>query len=271
MVAEQLHRLAGIDWTGEVVEVSTPETADGLHWRTRMRYVTRRARPTVGLRAHRSHRVGPAAARAAAGSPHPDALTGRARATVTEYAAGRSWQVAADGFWQVHPAAADTLVAAVLDGLQPEAGERALDLYCGVGLFAGALADAGCRVWGLEASRPAVDLARQNLADVADRVTLTAGRVERGLARLPGRVDLVVLDPPRTGAGRDGDRAGRQPAGRGRSRTWPAIPAALARDLATAAGAGLRAAGDHRVRPVPDDPPRGVRGDPDPVGSGRGR
>ena len=129
--------------------------------------------------------------------------------------------MAADGFWQVHPAAADTLVAAVLDGLQPKAGERALDLYCGVGLFAGALADAGCRVWGLEASRPAVDLARQNLADVADRVTLTAGRVERGLARLPRRADLVVLDPPRTGAGRAVIEQV-APAGRGRWRTWPA-------------------------------------------------
>ena len=145
--------------------------------------------------------------------------------------------MAADGFWQVHPAAADTLVAAVLDGLQPEAGERALDLYCGVGLFAGALADAGCRVWGLEASRTAVDLARQNLADVADRVTLTAGRVERGLARLPGRADLVVLDPPRTGAGREviEQVAARRP----RAVAYVACdPAALARDLATAQAVG---------------------------------
>ncbi len=234
VVAEQLHRLAGISWSGTVVEVSTPETAGGLRWRTRMRYLTD-GHGHRGLRAHRSHRVVPLPAggcRIAA----PDALTG-VEGTVTEYAAGRSWQVAADGFWQVHPAAADTLVAAVLDGLQPRAGERALDLYCGVGLFAGALADAGCGVWGLEASRTAVDLARQNLADVADRVTLTAGRVERGLARLPGRADLVVLDPPRTGAGREviEQAAARRP----RAVAYVACdPATLARDLATAQALG---------------------------------
>ena len=91
--------------------------------------------------------------RAAAGSPHPDALDG-SEGTVTELAAGRRWAVAADGFWQVHPAAADTLVEAVLAGLRPEPGERALDLYCGVGLFAGVLADAGCRVWAWRATTP---------------------------------------------------------------------------------------------------------------------
>ena len=150
VVAEQLRRLAGIEWTGEVVEVSTPETADGLHWRTRMRYVTDDA-GRVGLRAHRSHRVvplPPGGCRIAA----PGALTGD-EGVVTEVAAGRRWAVDAAGFWQVHPAAADTLVRAVLDGLRPEAGERALDLYAGVGLFAGALADAGCRVWAVEGSR----------------------------------------------------------------------------------------------------------------------
>ena len=57
--------------------------------------------------------------------------------TVLEQAAGRTWRVAADGFWQGHPAAADTLVDAVLTGLAPRAGESAFDLYCGVGLFAG--------------------------------------------------------------------------------------------------------------------------------------
>ena len=234
VVAEQLHRLAGISWSGEVVEVSTAETADGLSWRTRMRYVTD-GHGRRGLRAHRSHRVVllPAGGcRIAA----PDALTGD-EGTVIEYAAGRSWRVAADGFWQVHPAAADTLVAAVLDGLQPKPGERALDLYCGVGLFAGALADAGCRVWGLEDSRTAVDLARQNLADVAERVRLIAGRVERGLARLPHRADLVVLDPPRTGAGREviEQVAARRP----RAVAYVACdPAALARDLATARAVG---------------------------------
>ena len=237
VVAEQLRRLAGIEWTGEVVEVSTPDTADGLHWRTRMRYVTDDA-GRVGLRAHRSHRVvplPPGGCRIAA----PGALTGD-EGVVTEVAAGRRWAVDAAGFWQVHPAAADTLVRAVMDGLQPVAGERALDLYAGVGLFAGALADAGCRVWAVEGSRPAAKHARQNLADVADRVTIRPGRVEHTLQQLSDQVDLVVLDPPRTGAGRTVMQA--VVARRPRAVAYVACdPAALARDLATAAGLGYRA------------------------------
>jgi tRNA/tmRNA/rRNA uracil-C5-methylase (TrmA/RlmC/RlmD family) len=230
VVAEQLRRLAGIEWRGKVEAVSSPGTEDGLAWRTRMRY-TLDAEGNPGLRAHRSRRVialPPGGCRIAA----PGALDG-SEGTVTEVAAGRRWAVPADGFWQVHPAAADTLAAAVMDGLQPEPGERALDLYCGVGLFTGVLADAGCRVWGLESNHTAVDHARTNLADVADRVKIIAGRVERRVGRLPRPVDLVVLDPPRTGAGATVMRAvvARSP----RAIAYVACdPAALARDLATA-------------------------------------
>jgi tRNA/tmRNA/rRNA uracil-C5-methylase (TrmA/RlmC/RlmD family) len=234
VVAEQLRRLAGIEWAGEVMDVSTPETADGLHWRTRMRYVTDEA-GRVGLRAHRSHRVvplPPGGCRIAA----PGALTGD-EGVVAEVAAGRRWAVDADGFWQVHPAAADTLVEAVLAGLRPQSGERALDLYAGVGLFAGALADAGCRVWAVEGSRSAAKQAEQNLADVADRVQVRAGQVDRVLRTLPQRVDLIVLDPPRSGAGRAVMQA--VVARRPRAVAYVACdPAALARDLATAAGHG---------------------------------
>ena len=264
VVAEQLQRLAGIDWAGEVVGVDTPETADGLHWRTRMRYqVDDDGR--AALRAHRSHALVPVPAHGcpiasrrtptvaeerwpagselvAVASAGGDALLldgvlQRGAAELSEHAGGRTWQVGADGFWQVHPAAADTLVRAVLDGLAPRPGERAFDLYCGVGLFAGALADAGCWVWGLEAGHRAVLTARQNLTDLGERVTFRADRVERGLARLPDRADVVVLDPPRSGAGKQVMAAllARRP----RAVAYVACdPAALARDLGTAAGHG---------------------------------
>ena len=63
--------------------------------------------------------------------------------TVTEHAVGRDFSVAADGFWQVHPAAADTLAGAVaeaLDGVDLVGGS-AWDLYGGVGLFTEVLAE----------------------------------------------------------------------------------------------------------------------------------
>ena len=226
VVADQLRRLAGIEWTGRWSRSSTPETADGLQWRTRMRYVTDGGRRGSG---HRSHRVVPLPA-GGCRIPAPDALTGD-EGTVTEIAAGRRWAVAADGFWQVHPAAADTWSGGA-GRLRPEAGS-ALSTSTRVGLFAGALADAGCQVGRWRAAAPRRSR-RQNLADVADRVT-AADRVS-ALARLPQRVDLVV-DLPRTGPV-EGDGGGRGPPPTGVG-TWPATPRRWP-GLATAAGSAPR-------------------------------
>ncbi len=288
VVAEQLQRLAGIEWDGEVVGVDTPETVDGLGWRTRMRYhVDDDGR--AALRAHRSHalvplpdggcpiasprtpdvtgRTWPAGAElVAVSAAEGEALLvdGRVRLgepEVTEQAAGRRWQVAADGFWQVHPAAADTLVDAVLDGLRPRAGERAFDLYCGVGLFAGALAAAGCQVWGLETGHQAILAARRNLEEFGDRVRLRADRVERGNPHLavPGR---PRRPRPATQRGRQagGRRRAEPPAARGGLRGLrPRRP----RPRPGHRRPSRLPAGQHRrVRPVPHDPPRRVRRHP---------
>ena len=86
---------------------------------------------------------------------------------VRERAAGRDWELAATGFWQVHPAAADVLADCVLDVLAPAPGETALDLYAGAGLFAGVLAAAvgpTGRVVAVEADPRAAADARANLA-----------------------------------------------------------------------------------------------------------
>lgn len=267
VVSEQLSRLAGLDWTGEVEEVVDASTAAGLGWRTRMRYHAD-SEGRAGLRVHRSHELvalppegcpiawpglpsvvdqqwPEGAELLAAGAPGEQTLLvdGRRHSgprELVEHAAGRDWSVAADGFWQVHPRAAETLVEAVLQGLQPEPGDSAFDLYSGVGLFTGALADRGCGVWSIEAGAQAVQAARRNLRDVSDRVHLATGRVERRLSALPERADLVVLDPPRAGAGRQVMQAlaRRQP----RAVAYVACdPAALARDLSTAAALGYRA------------------------------
>ncbi len=120
-------------------------------------------------------------------------------------AAGRTWRVGAGTFWQVHPGAADALTAAVLDALRPGAGDVALDLFCGAGLFAGALAEAvgpSGAVIGVEGERAAVRDARHNLRGWP-WARVHHGDVASVLARegWPG-AGLAVLDPPRTGAGR---------------------------------------------------------------------
>jgi tRNA/tmRNA/rRNA uracil-C5-methylase (TrmA/RlmC/RlmD family) len=163
-------------------------------------------------------------------------------AEVTELAAGRRWQLPAAGFWQVHPAAADTLVTTVLDLLRPAPGETAWDLYGGAGLFAAALAGrTGARVTVVESSPSGVSAARANLADLAG-IEVVQAKVETALARrrITGPVGLVVLDPPRSGAGADVVRG--IVAAAPRAVAYVACdPAALARDLATFARAGWRA------------------------------
>ncbi|MFF3556259.1 class I SAM-dependent RNA methyltransferase [Streptomyces tsukubensis] len=156
------------------------------------------------------------------------------RAFVRERADGRTYRVGNGGFWQVHPQAADTLVKAVMQGLMPRKGETALDLYCGVGLFAGAIAERVGEqgaVLGVESSKRAVEDARHNLDDLP-RVRIEHGRVDRILPRTGiTETDLIVLDPPRAGAGKQTVRHLASLAPR-RIAYVACDPAALARDLA---------------------------------------
>ncbi len=263
VVAEQLERLAGLRQS-VLVEAVPGAPPDGLGWRTRMRYLVRDGH--AGMRAHRSsHFVELPACGCPIADPRGphgdglDAFAGRAaeelivttassgvtvmsggrvltgQEIVRERVGEREFRVRADGFWQVHPGAATTLVQAVLDALEPRAGELALDLYCGVGLFAASLRDAGCRVNAVELDGPALRLARENVPGAH----FLAGRVERAFRALPRRCDLVVLDPPRTGAGRR-VVAGIAALAPRRIGYVACDPAALARDLASFARRGYR-------------------------------
>jgi 23S rRNA U2552 (ribose-2'-O)-methylase RlmE/FtsJ len=117
---------------------------------------------------------------------------------------GRRFEVAAGGFWQVHPAAAQALATALLDGVRLRPGERVLDLYAGAGAFTAVLADAVGpvgRVLGVESDARAVADAERNLADLP-WAEVRRGRVDKQLVTgLDEPVDVVVLDPPRAGAG----------------------------------------------------------------------
>ncbi|MFI6703686.1 class I SAM-dependent RNA methyltransferase [Streptomyces sp. NPDC050509] len=156
------------------------------------------------------------------------------RAFVRERADGRTYRVGMGGFWQVHPQAPQLLVEAVMQGLMPRKGETALDLYCGVGLFAGAIAERvgeSGAVLGIESGKRAVEDARHNLKDLP-RVRIEQGKVDQVLPRTRiTETDLIVLDPPRAGAGK---QTVKHLTGLGARRiAYVACdPAALARDLA---------------------------------------
>ncbi|MGZ4639522.1 MAG: class I SAM-dependent RNA methyltransferase [Actinomycetes bacterium] len=267
VVREQLARLAGIE--REVVVEAVPGDRDGLDWRTRVTYAVD-ATGRAGLRAHRSHRVvpldrcriahplvqavsvadrtwppeGTVDISAAPGTGERVVLVDGAvdrglsvlrdnEVAVVEAVGGRTFRVSGGGFWQVHPGAPEALRTAVLDALDPHPGDKALDLYGGVGLFAAALAQRvgpEGRVTLIESDRVAVADARHNLADLP-AVRIERGRVDHVLRRLRlGRADVVVLDPPRSGAG----RAVVELVSRVRARRVAYVacdPAALARDL----------------------------------------
>ncbi|OGW59240.1 MAG: hypothetical protein A2V83_05055 [Nitrospirae bacterium RBG_16_64_22] len=131
-------------------------------------------------------------------------------------------------------------------GLRPEP-ERIFDLYTGIGNFAlpvaGALPES--RVFGVEGNPAAVRDARANAeaAGMSGRVKFLEESAERGLELLEGageKPDLVILDPPRTGASRE---VVKRIAGLGPAAVLyiSCDPVTLARDLKVLASEGYRA------------------------------
>jgi tRNA/tmRNA/rRNA uracil-C5-methylase (TrmA/RlmC/RlmD family) len=255
VVVEQLQRLAGID--RRVVVEPVPGDDDGLGWRTRMRFAVD-ASGRAGLMRHRSHHVEPiddcliahpsmdvadivqrswqpgVEVTADVSSTGERAVAiGAPDARITEHAAGRDWSVPVGGFWQVHRGAADVLAATVLELAAVKPDDVTFDLYSGVGLFAGVLAPHVARAVSVESDQRASRAAAENLAASAEVVT---ARVDRWIAQA-GRADIVVLDPPRKGAGADVVR--RIVDCSPRTVIYVACdPASLARDVGTFASGG---------------------------------
>lgn len=167
--------------------------------------------------------------------------------TVHEVVDGREFALDRGGFWQVHRGAAATLSRAVrelVDGDRFDPRAANLDLYGGVGLLAAALGDRfgeTVRITSVEADPRATDHAAANLADWLGARAET-GRVDRWLAALEASADrptrdrlaaaTVVLDPPRSGAGRE--VVERLAALRPAQLVYVACdPVALARDIGT--------------------------------------
>ncbi len=142
--------------------------------------------------------------------------------TIIERVDGRDFRVDAGGFWQVHRLAAHSLTELVTEAVraahpdQPTIDPDAwhLDLYGGVGLFGAtlaALAGPGARVTSVESDPRATEYAGENLAEWIGARAET-GRVDRWVSALSAGASavqrerlsrgVVLLDPPRAGAGR---------------------------------------------------------------------
>ena len=263
VIIEQFARLAKRD-----VEVEVIDLGQHTGWRTRMRYAVD-AEGHVGLRGAKSHDVvrldkcviahdgiQPPRGNFSHTSEIEMAISSEGEirgfrdgrldddlsngsSSITEMVHGTRFNIDPKGFWQVHPRAASMFVNTLLEFAQMKPGDHVLDLYGGAGLFAAfALEEVGPggRVELVDSTATSVRDAARNFPVLKAHV----GEVLRVLRSLK-RADVILLDPPRTGAGRPvlEQIAKLKP----RRVVYVACdPAALARDVATFAELGYELA-----------------------------
>lgn len=113
-------------------------------------------------------------------------------------------EIDADLFSQVNRAQNLRLVAAVIAMADVRDGAAVLDLFCGAGNFSLPLARRGARVTGVDADALAIAGAHQNAARMgftqAQFIAMKAAETARFFERAHYRPDLVIIDPPRSGA-----------------------------------------------------------------------
>ena len=234
VIAEQFSRIAKMEMRVEVEEVG-----ESTHWRTRAIATTDR-NGKLGFYKSRSHSIAPVtdciicvdgmnfneiASRDLKGDIRVEisasntgersiALAparGEEKARLTEGPSvlhenvlGRTLEVSQESFWQSHKKAPEVLTQAVLEFAQLKSGEHVLDLYGGVGLFSAAILEAvgpTGHVDLIEGSKVATADAGRNFAAFSN-ITIATGDVAKLLPRITA-ADVVVLDPPRDGAGKE--------------------------------------------------------------------
>ena len=129
-----------------------------------------------------------------------DELAAGRRVWLHEVVRGRRWRISAGSFFQSRPDGAAALVDIVGKAIRPHVSpdQRLVDLYAGVGLFAGTLAERfGLIPTAVESNRSAVADAKANLADIA-RARIIGVDVRKWR---PSPADVVVADPSRHGLG----------------------------------------------------------------------
>ncbi len=106
------------------------------------------------------------------------------------------------GFAQVNTAQNRQMVDTVLSLLDLKGHEKVLDLFCGMGNFSLPLSRRAAQVAGVEDYAPSIESARNNAhSNGIDNAAFHVGDAAEFVSRFqPGEVDIVILDPPRTGS-----------------------------------------------------------------------
>ena len=232
IIKEQFMRIGKIDLSspGFNLEVIEVEPSDGLHWRTRMDFAVSpdgkigffgaRSNEVVEISqcliADERMNVSELAARSwksdarvevAVSSTSEVSVMRSGRSIsgptqIVEQVGGNSFKISPEAFWQSHKSAPVTLVKAALAQLGVKSNDHVCDLYSGVGLFAAAilkqLSEQGF-ITLIESDKSAVADARKVFLNKSN-VKILQGLVAQQLP-IVKRADLILLDPPRTGAG----------------------------------------------------------------------
>ena len=232
IILEQFLRIGKIDLIAEGFDFQVQQLAptDGLHWRTRMDFAVSPS-GKIGFYGARSNQVveiddcaiadermkvselvgrswkSDARVEVAVSSTSEISVMRSGRSIsgptqLTEQVGGNSFRISPVAFWQSHRNAPTTLVKAAVAQLGIKAGDWVSDLYSGVGLFgAEILQQVGKQgvVNLIESDKTAVADARKIFAK-HENVNIYAGLVDQQLSQVK-RADLILLDPPRTGAG----------------------------------------------------------------------
>ena len=232
IIKEQFMRIGKIDLAllGFNLEVSEVEPSDGLHWRTRMDFAVS-PNGKIGFFGARSNEVveisqcliadermnvselavrnwkSDARVEVAVSSTSEVSVMRSGRSIsgptqIVEQVGGNSFKISPEAFWQSHKSAPVTLVKAALAELGVKSNDHVCDLYSGVGLFAAAilkeLGEQGF-ITLIESDKNAVVDARKVFLNKSN-VKILQGLVAQQLP-IVKRADLILLDPPRTGAG----------------------------------------------------------------------
>src|SRR2546430_2274863 len=126
------------------------------------------------------------------------------RPFIYERLGGLTFKLGLLTFFQTNTTQAERMLEVVREFAGLRGTEQVLDLYCGVGTFALALAGQAAQVTGIEALQAATEAARDNAAlnTITNALFYTAPADHLRWVLAPqGHPDVVVLDPPRAGAG----------------------------------------------------------------------
>ena len=151
-----------------------------------------------------------------------------------------SFNVSPQSFLQVNAQQTAVLYGEAARLLDAKPDETIVDAYCGVGTISLLLAQHAGRVIGIESVPEAIRDAKRNAADNGiQNAEFLCGNVEDVLPTLPGRIDGLVIDPPRKGCD---ERVLAAIAHSGASRVVyvSCNPATLARDCKLLAAHGFR-------------------------------